>query len=148
MTLRLGNLDPGPLAVGQSIGPGAGFIGHERLASDFWYSIAPIKTVGGPWANRTGYLGFKFESNSGTHFGWAKLRVTVTSFGADNPQTYGGLFIDAGIEKFAYDTVPDQTIGAGYVNAVEPGALTLSLLAMGAVGLYELRRRKLAAVRE
>ena len=81
-----------------------------------------------PWDGKAGYLGFKFTSHSKSYFGWAKMAFNV-----------GGS--SAKLTEYAYDTVPGQTIDAGQTSSVpEPG--TLSLLALGAVGLLALRKRR------
>lgn len=103
--------------------------------------------VSGEWANRNGYLGFEFFNSKGSksYFGWAHLSVHAT---AEN--------ISGKLLSFAYDTCAGQTIEAGQttggacsepVSTPEPG--TLSLLALGAVGLLALRKkRQVVAERE
>lgn len=148
-----------PLAKSAVIGPGGAFTASAALASGLLDRF-PVRTasktiiqtgtsIRGPWANRTGYLGFEFRPavktaygyipGSKSYFGWAHLSVHVDP----------GTGVTGLISSFAYDNVAGQTILAGEgkptPTAAEPGALTLSLLAVGAVGLYELRRRKLSA---
>jgi hypothetical protein len=124
-----------PLTKGAAIGPGRSFVSFGTLASNFPHSSG----VHGPCANKTGYLGFEFKSHGHTYFGWAHLSVKA------NP-TAGESGV---ISEFAYDTLPGQTIDAGQTSqpspTPEPGSFTLSLLALGAAGLFVLRKRKLAA---
>lgn len=85
----------------------------------------------------TGIIGFKFNpaSTNGftaasigtlTNFGW--MRMTVNSGG-------GGTIVD-----WAYESTPEVAITAGAV----PEPSSLACLAMGALGLATLRRRKAA----
>ncbi len=123
------------------ISASASFLKSATLATNF-ATFGGFKTVGHNWANQSGYLGFKFLSNSNTYFGWAHLKVTADAITGET----------ASISQFAYDTCPNEGIAAGQThnsntcsqptNTPEPG--TLSLLAMGAVGLFALRRKKLA----
>ena len=125
-----------PLAKGALIGPGRAFTYYAELAVGIFAVSFGHKTYG-PWANKSGYLGFKFVSNSKTDFGWAHLKVNVRQSVLP--------IMSGSISEFAYDTVPGQTIRAGQTSAIpEPG--TLSLLALGAAGLAVLRRRKRSAV--
>ncbi len=126
-----------PLAEGASIGPGQHFVSASVIAMNATKGVVH-KSVGGPWANKTGYLGFEFkcQSGTGTCFGWANLKVTASTKGET------GL-----ISSFAYDTVAGQTIDAGQTSsatAAEPGEATLMLLGLGALGLAEFRRRRVA----
>jgi hypothetical protein len=79
-----------------------------------------------------GFLGFK----SGSRVGWAAVDITG-SFSANN--------LTAHITDYAFDTVPGQSIIVGAARASEPSTPTLVLLALGALGLGELRRRKRSA---
>jgi hypothetical protein len=126
------------LVKGAKIGPGGLFQSAVLLAScrnagsSFKFCF---RTEFG-W-NKSGYLGFKFLSNGRTQFGWAHVALPRTG-----PPTS---FFAPSISKWAYDTVPGQTIEAGQTSAI-PEPSTLSLLALGAAGLAVLRKRKLAAV--
>jgi len=125
-----------PLAKGALIGPGRAFTYYAELAVGI-VAVSFGHKTSGPWANKSGYLGFKFVSNSKTDFGWAHLKVNVRQSVLP--------IMSGSISEFAYDAVPGQTIRAGQTSAIpEPG--TLSLLALGAAGLAVLRRRKRSAV--
>ncbi len=128
-----------PLAEGASIGPGRQFVGTASLASNHLNTILNLHVTGGPWANKTGYLGFEFkcQSGTGTCFGWAKLKVTASTAKGET----------GFISSFAYDTVAGQAIDAGQTSSAtvaEPGEATLMLLGLGALGLAEFRRRRVA----
>ena len=140
---------PGPLSLNAKIGPGGAFATFSTMAKfstcPSTFCSPPISHPSGPWANKTGYLGFEFTVNGAEHFGWAK--ITVTDIGAGK---LGGV-----ISEFAYNPVPNQPILAGQTSAAAPadpsrsepakGELefgTLGLLALGAVGLRFSRRRR------
>jgi hypothetical protein len=60
---------------------------------------------GGPWANVANkFLGFQFDINGETHYGWARFSVSAR-----------GSFptITATLTGYAYETEPDKTILAG-----------------------------------
>ena len=83
----------------------------------------------------TGWVGLQFDSTGGAlkHYGGLQLRITHTGANGEPGQ------IEA--IQFAYNDVA----GAGYTVGVvpEPGtASTLGALALGAVGLRSLRRKR------
>lgn len=133
-------IEIGPLAKSAVIGTGGAFVGGAKLAGNVFRATGSgaIATTNGPWANKTGYLGLKFESNGKSYFGWAHLKVTANAAAGET----------GFISSFAYDDVAGQSILTGQKPTVtpEPGTLTLYLLALGALGLVELRRRKQLAV--
>lgn len=119
---------------GHPIGPAEGF--RPPGSSTAMARIFPIiPNALGNWLSGRGYLGFEFSSH-GEHFGW--VAASVSNLG-------NGAIFGLDITGYAYDTVAGQTILAGQTTAVpEPG--TLVLLALGALGLTVLRKRKLPAV--
>ena len=135
---------PGPLAANAKIGPGGAFATFSSMAKfhtcPSTFCIPPISSASGPWANKTGYLGFEFKVNGAEHFGWARISVVDRGIGK-----LGGV-----VSEFAYNTVPGQSILAGQTSAgavagpsqstPEPG--TLGLLALGAVGLRFAKKRR------
>jgi hypothetical protein len=82
-------------------------------------------------AHHQGYLGFEWNG----HVGWAELQITGSP----------GAHLAAHITEYAYDTVPGQSITVGAAAAGEPSTPTLVLLALGALGLAALRKRKRSA---
>jgi len=101
--------------------------------------------VYGPWVNvRDRYLGLKFQINGKTHYGWARMRVTISK-----------TVITATLTGYAYETVPGKSIVAGQtsdrgeISINEPNATlgmptgklaSLGMLAQGSSGLLAWRR--------
>jgi hypothetical protein len=95
----------------------------------------------GAWFNVTRYLGLKFVIKGKTHFGWARLAVSVQHF-----------TFTATLTGYAYETIPGKPIIAGATKGpddAEPTAAlsshtrepaTLAALALGAPGLSIWRR--------
>jgi len=95
--------------------------------------------VGGASAEVVGYLGFKFSKSAQTYYGW--LRASVFYF--DNKIISFGL---KGNSEGVYGAWGDPAITAGAVPEPSVAALGgLGLLALGASGVREMRRRLLAA---
>ena len=104
--------------------------GHFRVVVLFWVGIAVRASSTAfsscSWGSGgTGFVGFRFENNSNTYYGWARLDI--------NP---GGL--DGEVIDFAYEDSPNTPIATGVI----PEPSSLSLLALGTVGLTALRRRR------
>ena len=76
-------------------------------------------------------MGFRFDSGRGDQYGWAAMRLDLTS----GPAT---LFID----QWAYETEPDKAIIAGTIDAPASGLAALTLLGLGAAGLRRYRAQK------
>jgi hypothetical protein len=137
------NLQPAPVAssaVADSGGFALALTSGATIGPAQNYSLANGKLYDGNTSPQTGiflvgvpaYAGFQFTgSDNATHFGWVQFDVTDGS--ASSPV---GNVID-----YAYESTPNTAIAAGAVSSPEPGSL--SLLAMGAVGmgLYRGRRR-------
>ena len=119
--------DVTPMVTGAIIGPAASTFGNGGLLAQDGFSGQPPVTFSeqGLWDNGlTGFVGFRFVNASGTHYGWARVKVEETS----NIMTV----FDA-----AYEGRPDTPIVAGVVS--EPG--TMALILLGAGGLASRRRR-------
>lgn len=118
------------LPFGAKIGPSGGF-GRSGTMADAYHA-----SIGGPWGDaQNRYLGMEFLLSGQEHFGWAEFTVTQEHVGRI---LFG---IQATLEGYAYDTVPNQAIIAGETSSTsEPG--TLGLLALGSLGLGLWRRKK------
>jgi hypothetical protein len=149
---------PAALNEGAQIGHGQSFYGGERVMafSDVGGFHSCTASHGGPWWNVTGrYLGLSFQRNGRTHYGWARLTVTV--------QGLVPLLQSATLTGYAYETIAGKSITAGQTNGAPddptnedfgPGAsltnpipdtprpATLGALAMGAPGLSIWRRKQ------
>jgi hypothetical protein len=100
----------------------------------------------GAWFNVTRYLGLKFVIKGKTHFGWARLAVSVQHF-----------TFTATLTGYAYETIPGKPIIAGATKGPDdaeptaalsshtPEPATLGALALGAPGLSIWRRKESAA---
>lgn len=122
------------LVSGGAIGPGGNFRSKSREGFPLNMGGTHSGVSFGRWNGAENeFLGFEFKSNAKTYFGWAQM-----SFSAKGKS--------AVLTEYAYDDVAGQTIDAGQkqlpATAAEPG--TLSLLALGALGLLEFRRRRVA----
>lgn len=77
--------------------------------------------TGGPFLNQEAYLGFEFEADIGSHFGYILIREAGG---------FGGFFLETG-----YETNPDTSIIAGAIP--EPSTIILT-----GFGLSLIMRRK------
>jgi len=83
------------LPQGAHIGPRHPFSGQVMASSDAGYL--------GSWVNVTNrYLGFKFKIRGATHYGWARLDVSLTN----------GIVVGT-LTGYAYETIPNQPIITG-----------------------------------
>jgi hypothetical protein len=130
----LGGEAAAPLALGATIGPGMllGAKASCMAVMDSFYSF-------GPWINKQNhYLGFAFEVNGQTHYGWARMSMQ-------------GFFCFPCIGRifgYAYETTPGKSIVAGdeghgtQASTQDSAAPTpLGALALGAPGLQLWRKR-------
>jgi hypothetical protein len=86
-------------------------------------------TLYGSWGSGgTGFVGFRFVNNSNTYYGWARLDINSGD-------------LDGEVVDFAYEDNPKTPITTG--AAPEPSSL--SLLALGTVGLAVLRKHRRTA---
>jgi hypothetical protein len=143
------------LPAGVRVGPKGKFPGGNLMA--YVHASDEInEDVSGPWAGSGGgvqhrFLGLKFAIQGKTHFGWARLNVTIGRSAT----------INATLSGYAYETIPNKTIITGqtkgsddsdnFVEQPNPAALsvptpepaTLGALAMGAPGLSIWKRKEL-----
>jgi hypothetical protein len=136
------------LRSGVHVGPNGKFqLTHTLMATHYGRCQSECASQSnGRWVNVTRrYLGLKFSINGQTHFGWARLNVTIT---------YRGVY--AALTGYAYETVPNAPIVTGQTkggqskspSSVSPLSFTapappasLGLLAQGAPGLDVWRKR-------
>ena len=122
-----------------------GLAAHSRV---FWprgtYFSTDDHKKGAFTANHTGYIGFRFQHSDNVYNGW--LRVGV-SFDGDNP--VGISLLSKNSSSDIYGAWSTGDIHAGEVVSVaavpEPAqvATGLGLLALGAAGVREFRRRRM-----
>ena len=126
-----------------------GSTGADRLAvrskSNFVSSIdgkflPPDNGVGAV----TGYVGFKVQQNAHTYYGW--LRIQVEDDGNSLPDKISFLAKSGDPGIYGAYGLANSGITAGEISSVpEPSIAALgglSLLALGARGVREMRRRK------
>ena len=92
---------PAPLLLGHAIGPKQVFYGGTGQLAFHARSCSGQFTNAGRWISRNGktaYLGFRFQINGETHYGWAKLTVSG---------------IEATLTGYAYEATPGQALTAG-----------------------------------
>lgn len=124
----------GPLGGGYWIGAGGKFDARDLMADDFQMASygGGQSHHAGPWFTRgteKGFLGVEFPIDGQTHFGWVGFTAGYES---------------GTVTGYAYESIAGQSIEAGETDASpEPG--TLSLLALGSLGLGFWRRRKAAS---
>jgi len=102
------------LPAGSRVGPSAKQFraGRDLMA---YRSSADSVFSGGPWKNVSKrYLGLKFLIKGKTHYGWARLNVTITDQ------------VNATLTGYAYETAADKSIVTG-----KTGSGTLGTLARG-----------------
>jgi hypothetical protein len=117
---------------------------HTRLAGyyDIFGSPARVSGAFAPPKNgaQTGFVGFKSDKNGHTYYGW--LRVKVDGSASSAPDLVS-LVPEDGVYG-AYGLKSDDIL-AGETAVPEPSATSLSglaLLALGATGVREMRRRR------
>lgn len=113
------------LAGGEGIGAGGLFQNQYGTLADGTYG-------GGNWNDLgSGYFGFSFGLQDGTHYGWAQISISE-----DYRIT---------LRDFAYESAPGVSISAAAVP--EPATTSLVAFGLGAAGLaaYRARRRAQAA---
>lgn len=89
------------LKRGAGVGPRRYFVG--RWMATHYYSVMCDSGTRGNWVNvKNRYLGFKFKINDKTHYGWARLNVSLQ-----------GLSIAATLTGYAYETEVGKPITTG-----------------------------------
>jgi len=131
------------LLAGAKIGPKQHFANIDTFMAHFYTSSGRITTSSGPWKNvKNRYLGLKFQIKGKTHYGWARLSVTMHRNGV-----YG---ISALLTGYAYETVVNKPIIAGKTNGSDVGRVepaTLGHLARGAAAITSARVKTISTTR-
>jgi len=93
----------------------------------------------GYWDNNTiAYLGVTFQRSGNTYYGWAEMSVDVTA--PSSPPTDFSAAISTGPTASAY------LYSIAYNNvAITPEPASLSLFALGAIGIAALKKRRKSA---
>lgn len=104
---RMGYRSASALNPGAWIGPSQGFVksgyNGEQMAFVAYNTETGSRFSGGPWVNVTNrYLGLQFQIHGKTHYGWARLSVTVK-----------GKTVTATLTGYAYETVAGKRLRAG-----------------------------------
>jgi hypothetical protein len=130
---------------GAVIGPKRQFYSPVVQLADY-FSAYSGNRASGNWVNVSNhYLGLKFTISGETHYGWARLNVSVQ-----------GIQVTGTLTGYAYETVANQPIIAGQTtspmkiasadpktsSAVTPGTASLALLARGSSALVAWRREE------
>jgi hypothetical protein len=136
-----GNGSASALRFGAPIGPKGVFSGFGLIAK--WGFNSNSSYSFGHWGNvQNRYLGLQFTINGKTHYGWARLTVTVN---------HG---ITGTLTGYSYETIPNKRIIAGQTSGTDTAAVSadnllgpasrepasLGMLARGADGLAIWRR--------
>jgi hypothetical protein len=145
--IRFGRNSAFALDRGARIGSKRPFpLGRASLAYSTFFLTRGYR--GGSWFNVTNrFLGLKFKIHGKTHYGWARLSITVNSK------------ISGTLTGYAYETIPGKGLVAGQTKGMDdsnieqldaaltapvpdsPQPPTLGTLAMGAPGLSIWRRK-------
>ncbi|MEM1223918.1 MAG: hypothetical protein AAGH40_14290 [Verrucomicrobiota bacterium] len=124
------------LSSGASIGPGASFEQNIfSLASASSNLNGYLARAAGFTSGTPAFVGFRFDSEGTTVYGWAELTLTEI----DTPPN-SNIPVEFAISRFAYDDT-GISITAGAIPEPAAAATGLGLLALGAAGLRRMRRR-------
>ena len=78
------------------------------------------------------FIGFRFESSEGLHFGWATINI---EFGLGGHQRIT-------ISDWTYNTTAGKPVAVGQVSEPESSLPALTLLALGAAGVRSWRKHR------
>jgi hypothetical protein len=132
---------PLALPAGAHIGPHRHFSHDATSMAHFYTSSGRITISSGVWKNvKNRYLGVKFVIKGKTHYGWARLSVTMHR---------NGIFgISAVLTGYAFETVANRPIIAGRTSGAGPVTAepaTLGHLARGAAAISAWRLNRVSA---
>lgn len=142
------------LTTQQFVGTGLSFItGRASIFTVFSGSTASGINFS---AGQTGYLGVKFDGDTGTvgtQYGWLKVRFDVTAPTAQTPRFSASMtilesaFDNCGDAIQVGDTSGGSDCSGGGSNSVDsPATPLLALLGLGAAGVTTYRRRRQAGI--
>lgn len=99
------------LDTGAKVGPSANFQSSPKgLFLGFFGLGSQSRLQSGSWLGvETAYLGLKFVASGEVHYGWARIKFTRP-----------GIFTDASIYGYAYESLPNQPITAGQKSGSSP----------------------------
>lgn len=134
--LNGGAVAGGRVASGAVIGPSATFLGTHPQQLAFNSGSTCGRCLAGHSFNAWGsggFLPFKFISKGNAYFGWAHVSIS----GNEKSGLTGH------ISQFAYETGPNTALRVGQTSpSAVPEPDTLALLALGAIGLAVLRKKR------
>lgn len=120
-----------PLSAGQLIGSDAA--GYDWLGGGLFTASTGSGIIGDPFLTigyftglESAYLGFDFQQDGETYYGWAQVGCPIT-----------GLNV-GWVYDYAYETIPNIPIAAG---AVPEPSISI-LISLSALTFYAWRRRK------
>lgn len=125
-----------PIGTGIYIGPGLSDSDWEARSMR---TITSFHTPGGEtWSGLIGdrgygFVGFSFETASGTHYGWVRIQLEEALFGLGSSPYWPR------IDSWAYQSQPDLAIAAGQIP--EPSRIA-ALAGLAALVFVVMRRRK------
>ncbi len=123
------------IGAGIYIGPGLSDTDWEARSMR---TITSFHTPGGEtWSGLIGgrgygFVGFSFETASGTHYGWVRIQLEETLFGLGSSPSWPR------IDSWAYQSQPDLAIAAGQIP--EPSRIA-ALAGLAALVFVVMRRR-------
>jgi hypothetical protein len=129
--------DARALPAGEKVKPGDTFGRYYGKMERCKATRTSFYSSGGWLQASNQYLGLAFSIGGRTHYGWARLSVSLKG------RCKGVVAVLTG---YAYETVPDKPIltgkisGADEMGAAERPETTLGTLALGSVGLVAWRR--------
>ena len=141
------------LPEGIRVGPKGRF--QKDPATGLVMALASFDTYFGPWLKvKQAYLGLKFVIKGKTHFGWARVKLSIDSISITATltgyayETIPGEAIKAGQKKEAADdpTNDDSSSGASLIDPIPdtPQPVSLGMLALGAQGVPLWQRKESA----
>jgi hypothetical protein len=92
---------------------------------------------GGNWvAGGRGFIGFKFNTGTGTQYGWVRIKI------ASAPFAVGMILVDSAWGDPGDTIKTGQTSGRVHESAAVPAEGSLGLLALGGAGLVAWRKNR------